>query len=151
MQQASTEIYESVKPVIEALGYELVGIEYVVEAGNNILRIYIDQDNGIAVEDCELVSNQVSATLDVSEPITTEYFLEVSSPGLDRPLFTLQHFMQFKGTMVRIEMLQLHQGRRKFKGLLQGVEDNKVLVELEQQLYYLPFNDIKKARLVPVF
>merc|ERR1711916_184587 len=91
------KLTEMLEPGVEALGFELVGIEFVRAGKHSILRVYIDHENGISVDNCADVSHQVSAILDVEDPIATEYALEVSSPGMDRPLFTIEHFAQVVG------------------------------------------------------
>jgi len=148
------------EPVIEALGYELVCVE-LIQGGGTLLRLYIDSPQGINLEDCERVSHQVSGVMDVEDPISGEYTLEVSSPGLDRPLTKPEHFVQFAGYEVRI---QLHSplevdglgiedgqniGRRKFSGTLLGLEDNQVLLTNDDGEYRLPLLEIEKARLQP--
>ena len=139
---------EMFEPVVGMLGYELVGIEYLQGAGG-LLRVYIDTPAGITIEDCERVSRQISAVLDVEDPIRARYRLEVSSPGLDRPLFTAEHFRRFTGSMVKVRLSVPMQGRRNFTGLLQGLDDGQVLLEVEGQDVTVPFDRIEKARVVP--
>ncbi len=131
------------------LGYELVGIEYFPTGHHYILRVYIDQEAGITLDDCETVSHQVSALLDVEDPIRGQYTLEVSSPGLDRPLFTPEHFSRFSGRRVKLRLASPLNGRRNFKGRLQGLDDGNVLLEVDGAQLSLPLEDIEKARLVP--
>ena len=109
-------------PVVEALGYECWGLEFMSQGRHSLLRIYIDHADGILVEDCEKVSRQISGVLDVEDPISTEYTLEVSSPGMDRPLFTLAQFARHVGELVKIKLRSPYEGRRNFQGLLRGVE-----------------------------
>jgi ribosome maturation factor RimP len=144
----SDQIEQLIEAPIETLGYELVGVEYIKNGGNTILRIYIDSEQGISIEDCERVSHQVSGILEVEEPITSAFSLEVSSPGFDRPLFKERDFIRFAGSEVKITMKLPVQGRRNFKGSLQGVSDGSVLVEVDGEVYDLPLTKLSKARLV---
>ncbi|HXH02985.1 MAG TPA: ribosome maturation factor RimP [Candidatus Competibacteraceae bacterium] len=138
-------------PTIEALGYELVGIEFHPNSVNALLRVYIDKDGGITLDDCQLVSHRVSGLLDVEDPIHGHYTLEVSSPGLDRPLFEPAHFERFAGQTVRVQLILPVQGKRKLKGVLRGMRGQMVVVDVEGQEYELPLEQIERARLVPQF
>lgn len=138
-----------ITPTIEALGYELVGCVYIPQGRHAVLRIFIDSPNGIMLEDCEQVSRQVSALLDVEDPITGAYNLEVSSPGLDRPLFTPAQFMRFKGEKANIRLNIPVANRRHFKGVIQNVSDDSVVLETEEGEMVLAFNNIARANLVP--
>jgi ribosome maturation factor RimP len=138
-----------IEPVVAALGYELVGVEFQAHARSGVLRIYIDKEEGITLEDCQRVSYQVSGLLDVEDPLPGRYSLEVSSPGLDRPLFTPEHFERFAGRRVRIRLRALLDGRRKFTGVLKGLRDGEVLVEEDGQDFSVPLDRIEQARLVP--
>ncbi|WP_278388576.1 ribosome maturation factor RimP [Pseudomonas oryzihabitans] len=138
-------------PVVEALGYVCWGVEYISQGRHSLLRVYIDHPNGILVEDCEVVSRQVSGVLDVEDPITNEYTLEVSSPGMDRPLFTLEQFAAHAGEQVKVKLRSPFEGRRNFQGLLRGVEDQDVVVQVDEHEYLLPIEMIDKANVVPRF
>ncbi|MXS21835.1 ribosome maturation factor RimP [Pseudomonas oryzihabitans] len=138
-------------PVVEALGYVCWGVEYISQGRHSLLRVYIDHPNGILVEDCEAVSRQVSGVLDVEDPITNEYTLEVSSPGMDRPLFTLEQFAAHTGEQVKVKLRSPFEGRRNFQGLLRGVEDQDVVVQVDEHEYLLPIEMIDKANVVPRF
>ncbi len=133
---------------VESLGYELVGVEYIKGGQDTILRIYIDAEQGISIEDCERVSHQVSGILDVEEPITSAYSLEVSSPGFDRPLFKARDFERFAGSAAKVSLKIPVNGRRNFTGVLQGFENDKILIEVDGEEYELPFTRLAKARLV---
>jgi len=135
--------------LVEELGYEFVGLDFGSDPKNAALVIYIDKDSGIAVEDCEQVSREVAALLDVEDPIPGHYNLEVSSPGLDRPLFTPEQYRQFTGEVVRISLFAPAEGRRKFKGKILGIDDDKVKVEQDGSEVVLEMSNIAKARLVP--
>jgi ribosome maturation factor RimP len=149
MRQAPETLQALVQPAIEALGFELVGIEYLPQGGYSLLRIYIDSEAGINIDDCERVSHQVSGLLDVEDVIHGHYNLEVSSPGLDRPLFTEDHFSRFIGQQVKIRLSVPLNGRRKFTGIIRGMSDGNVELEFDSERVYLPFNTIDKANLVP--
>jgi ribosome maturation factor RimP len=142
---------ELLEPTIEDLGYELVWIEMANQDKHKILRIYIDAPGGIQVDDCETVSRQISVLLDVEDPMNTEYFLEVSSPGLDRPLVKPDHFKQFLGDQARIIMHTHVLGRRKFTGQMVEADDNAVVVEMDGESFELPYKNMDSARLEPVF
>jgi ribosome maturation factor RimP len=140
-----------VAPVVEALGYECWGIEFLSQGRHSLLRIYIDHVDGVLVEDCEKVSRQISGVLDVEDPISAEYTLEVSSPGMDRPLFTLQQFAGHVGEQVKIKLRSPFEGRRNFQGLLRGIEDQDVVVQVDDHEFLLPIDLIDKANIIPRF
>lgn len=139
------------QPVVEGLGYEFWGLEFRSQGHQSMLRIFIDAEAGISVDDCEKVSRQVSGVLDVEDPIQSEYTLEVSSPGMDRPLFRLDQFEAFVGHKVQIRLRMAFEGRRKFQGLLKGIEGQDVVVIVDDHEYLLPFDSIERAHIVPVF
>lgn len=134
---------------VEALGYELVGIEFQQEQGGHVLRVYIDNPRGISVDDCAHVSYQVSGVLDVEDPIPEAYRLEISSPGLDRPLFKLADYERFAGERVQLRLTELWQGRRKLTGELRGVMGEEVVIEVDGSELRVPAALIRRARLVP--
>lgn len=138
-------------PVVEGLGFQCWGIEYISQGKHTVLRVYIDKEGGIMVEDCEAVSRQISGVLDVEDPITSEYALEVSSPGMDRPLFTLEQYAAHAGEQVKIKLRTPFEGRRNFQGLLRGVEDQDVVVQVDQNEFLLPIDSIDKANIIPSF
>lgn len=133
------------EPAITAMGYELVGVEYQ----QGLLRVYIDSENGITADDCGKVSHQVSGILEVEDPIREQYVLEVSSPGLDRPLYTAEDFVRFAGSKAKIRTRMPIEGRRNYKGMLNGVDNDHVLIDVEDEEFRLPLNEIEKANLVP--
>ena len=104
MNLAPVKLLDLIQPAVEGLGYEFVGAELVGQGKESILRVYIDTDAGVLVGDCTKVSHQISGVLDVEDPISGQYNLEVSSPGIERPLFTLEHFERFKGKVVKLEL-----------------------------------------------
>lgn len=149
MRQASDTLRQLLRPVVEAMGYELVGVEYDPRGGGALLRIYIDQEAGISVADCEQVSHQVSGVLDVEDPVPGHYTLEVSSPGLDRPLFEAAHFARFAGREARLELVAPLHGRQRLRGRLQGISGDEVMIEVEGERLSVPLAQVRKARLVP--
>ena len=145
----SVKLTNLLQPLVEDLGYEFVGLEHSSNPKNPVLVLYIDQPGGIAVEDCEKISREVAALLDVEDPIPGRYNLEVSSPGLDRPLFTLEQFERFRGEIAQVSLFAPLQGRRKFKGPILGTRDGKVQLDQDGEEVELDMGNIAKARLVP--
>ena len=139
-----------IEPLVVDLGYEFVGIEYSNNPKNSILRIYIDQPEvGVKIEDCETVSREVAALLDVEDPISGNYTLEVSSPGLNRPIFNLGQFERVVGEVVKITVFAPIGQRRKFKGRLLEVAGNEIFVEQDGERVGIEFGNIAKSRLEP--
>lgn len=151
MSQQPAQLRELIEPAVAGLGYELVGVEYRGGSTNGLLRIYIDHVDGITLEDCQAVSHQVSGLLDVEDPIHGHYALEVSSPGLDRPLFRAQDYARFAGRRVKMRMHGLVQGRRNFTGLLLGLEGDNAIVEVDGEEFELPLDQVDQARLIPEY
>ncbi len=145
------QLQELVAPAVTALGFELWGVEYITRGRQVLLRIYIDHPEGIDVDDCAAVSRQVSALLDVEDPIMGEYTLEVSSPGMDRPLFTLDQFARYAGEQVKLKLRSPFEGRRNFSGRLVGVEGDEVVLVVGDEEYLLAIELIDKAQVVPQF
>ncbi|MEJ2257714.1 MAG: ribosome maturation factor RimP [Woeseiaceae bacterium] len=143
------EIAKLLEPVVERLGYELVDVE-VRLGGNGLLRLYIDQPEGVDLEDCENVSRAVSALLDVEDPLPGNYNLEISSPGLDRKLTKVEHFQRFMGETVKVQTRFPIEGRRRFRGTLVSSDDENIVVEVDGESHSLPLKTIDTARLVPV-
>ena len=137
------------EPTIERLGYDLADLELKLGGRDGLVRIYIDKADGIDVEDCEAVSRQVSAILDVEDPLPGQYTLEVSSPGLDRTLTKPAHFERFMGEDVRVKLRFPLDGRRNFKGALKSVDEDNIEVEVDGESHSLPLATIETARLVP--
>jgi ribosome maturation factor RimP len=145
------KLTELLRPAVEETGKSLLGIEYISAGNNSILRLFIDHENGIDVDDCAEVSRQVGALLDVEDPISSEYNLEVSSPGVDRPLFEIAHFQAVVGEIVNIKLSIPLNGRRKFKGPLVAIENNNLIIEVDSIDYELPIGNVDKANLVAKF
>lgn len=138
-------------PVIEGLGFVCWGIEYLSQGNHSVVRVYIDHADGITVDDCEQVSRQVSGVLDVEDPIGNRYTLEVSSPGMDRPLFYRDQYPDFIGSLLSIKLSEPFEGRRKYKGILRAVEGDEICLVVDEYELQLPFETIESARIVPVF
>lgn len=146
------ELIELLEGPVRALGYELVDLDVHV-GRNGLLRVYIDrpgeQEGGVTLADCELVSGQLSAFLDVEDPLPGSYMLEISSPGVDRRLRTPEHFARFVGEEVRVELKRPHDGRRKLRGRVLGVENEDVSIDVDGAEWRVDVEDIATARLVP--
>ncbi|MES2216823.1 MAG: ribosome maturation factor RimP [Pseudomonadota bacterium] len=134
--------------LIEGLGYEFVGCELNQSRQGGLLRIYLDKENGVTIDDCTIVSRQVSAMLDVEDPIQGKYTLEVSSPGLDRPLFEIGHYRKVMGSQIKVRLYAPLDGRRNFVGVLLRVEEDKIVILVDLTEFTLPFSNIEKAKLV---
>ena len=146
---SSQRLNDLLQPLVQQLGYEFVGLEYLNNPKQSVLRIYIDGDDGVGLEDCETVSREVAALLDVEDPIRGHYNLEVSSPGLDRPLFTPEQFERFAGEEARLTLFAPVDGRRKFKGVIDGADASLVRLNVDGETVELEHANIAKARLVP--
>jgi ribosome maturation factor RimP len=138
-----------IEPLLARLGYELIELEYVPARGRGAVRLFIDKPEGIGLDDCERVSHEVSALLDVEDPIPGAYTLEVSSPGDDRVLRTRAHFDRFVGSRVHVELLAPRAGRRRYTGTLRSVADDGVVLEVDRDNVNVPFREIGRARLAP--
>lgn len=151
MSKFDEKLTEMLTPAVEALGFELLGIEFVRAGKHSTLRLFIDSPNGITVDDCADVSHQVSAVLDVEDPINTEYNLEVSSPGMDRPLFKEQHYQAIVGQEAAIRLRVPMGNRRNFKGEILAVENGIIKIQVDGEVFELVFSNIEKGNLVPRF
>ncbi|RLA45441.1 MAG: ribosome maturation factor RimP [Gammaproteobacteria bacterium] len=140
-----------VEPVVEAMGLTLWGVEFFVRGKTSMLRVYIDHEDGVGVGDCERVSRQLSSVFDVEDPIHGEYTLEVSSPGLDRPLFTPAQYRGFIGETINVKLRFPFEGRRSFKGKLEAIEAGDIVLNVDQHEYSFPFESVEKARVIPHF
>ena len=148
MYRQNITLVNLLAPVIQAMGYEMLGIEHIPNGGRSLLRIYIDNEAGIGLEDCSRVSKQVTGVLDVNDPIQGPYDLEVSSPGLNRLLFTLEQFRRFIGSRVRINLREKIAGRRNISGEIIAVDDDHVEVRDAENNFQIPLEVIDKARLI---
>ena len=144
-------MWELFEPVVDGLGYELIEIEHFPNPKHGVLRLYIDKEGGVNVDDCSTVSRQISALIDVEEPINGKFNLEVSSPGSDRPLRRLKDFQRFVGSLVKLKSVMPMDGQRNFKGRLLEATEETVVIETDSEEISLPMSAIDKARIVPEF
>jgi len=164
MRHLENKLTTLVRSVVEPMGYELVGVEYFQRgSGGAVLRVYIDrmdfdhatggqaQKTGVTLDDCSAVSHQLSGVLDVEDPITGHYDLEVSSPGIDRPLFTAEHFLRFRGRRARLKLAAQLDGRRKLEGQIADLKHETLLLRVEGETREIPLAMVESARLVPEF
>jgi ribosome maturation factor RimP len=150
MKKIDPILHERLVTLISSMGYELVGCEMLPQGRQMVFRIFIDKKNGVTIDDCSQVSHQVSAMMDVEDPIQGRYSLEVSSPGIDRPLFEIEHYRKYIGSRIKIRLYSPIDQRRQYKGVLNRVEgeDIYLLVEDSEQEVILPFSAIEKANLI---
>ena len=153
MAKIADKVFSIINPIVIDMGYELLGIEYVPSGKNSVLRLYIDCEKGIRVNDCENVSRQVSSIMDVEDPISGQYNLEVSSPGIERPQFVIAHYQRFLGHDVCLRTYRTVDGRRNFTGCIGSVGETSNTVELVTELgpVTLDIGLIEKANLVAHF
>lgn len=145
------KLSELLSPIVEDLGFRFWGLEYQVRKADALLRIYIDHENGISVDDCAKVSHEVSGILDVEEPITMAYILEVSSPGMDRILFSASQFSEYIGKDVKMKLNQMVDKRRKIKGAIASVDGEQITINSDQEEITIKFDQIMRARINPGF
>ncbi|MDB2621211.1 ribosome maturation factor RimP [Porticoccaceae bacterium] len=152
MAVADSRLRQLLQPVVEALGCELWGVDLQTGAKTKLLRIYIDKDNDlVGIEDCERVSRQASSILDVEDAINGEYILEVSSPGMDRPLYEIGQYERYVGEDISLRLRFPYEGRRNFKGRLTGVDGDEIILVVTDHEYLFPVEGIEKANVVPRF
>lgn len=154
MPRLTDNLTTMLTPAVQAAGFDMVGVEFVRAGKHSILRVYIDHPDGISVDDCADASYQISAVLDLEDPIATEYHLEVSSPGLDRPLFSLSHYVQCIGQLVSIKLSRPIEGnRRNYQGRLSRVEQDsqQIVMEIDGEQQRLPLSLVDKANVIPEF
>lgn len=152
MSSGDHVLKQLLKPVVEALECELWGIEIQMGGKAKLVRVFIDHDEkGVDITDCERVSRQASAILDVEDVIAGEYVLEVSSPGMDRPLYELDHYARYLGEEISLRLRFPYEGRRNFKGRLRAIEGDEIVVVVSENEFLFPVEGIEKANLVPQF
>lgn len=144
MSRIASTLNDQLLSIVNAMGYEFVG----AEMQGRVLQLFIDKENGVGLDDCSRVSRQVSAMLDVENPIQGHYILEVSSPGLDRPLFELTHYKKQLGKRIKVHMQAPINRRRKFVGMLLRVVDNDIHLLVDEEEVVLPFSEIEKANVI---
>ncbi len=148
------KLEEIIKPAVETAGYDFVGIEYHANSVNSLLRVFVDKDGGVNLDGCIAVNEQVSAVMDINDPLTGKYTLEISSPGLDRPLFSLDDFSKFIGSKVKLRLSRPIERRRNFKGYIKAVDLNSSIISLEmddEEKVEISYEQVEVARLIPVF
>ncbi len=148
MKDSESTLQDLLASVVETMGYEFVGCELHSQGRSSVLRVYIDKEAGVTIDDCTLVSRQVSAMLDVENPIQGKYMLELSSPGLNRPLFELAHYQKFIGSRIKVRLNVPIENRRNFEGVLQRVEGNDIILFVDEAEVILSFSNIEKAKLI---
>jgi len=147
MSARDDTLRDLLSPSVEALGFELWGLEHLSQGRHSLLRVYIDAEAGVTVDDCARVSEQVGAVLDVEDPIGGDYVLEVSSPGVDRRLFRLEQYAPYAGEELELRLRRPFEGRRKYRGVLRGVEGEDIVLLVDDHEYLLPFGEVEKAQL----
>ena len=145
---AETSLESLIEPVVEEMNCVLWGIEQISHGRQSTLKVYIDSDNGVDIDDCARVSRQISSLLDVEDLISGSYTLEVSSPGLERRLFKAEHFERFKGATIKLSLRNSFEGRRRFRGLLCGIEDKQVVLRMGEEEVLLPVEGIERANII---
>jgi ribosome maturation factor RimP len=148
-QDLQQKLVAMIEPVLSGLGYELVDLQLALAQGGGRLRLFIDRDAGVTIDDCELASRAVSALLDADDPIPVAYALEVSTPGLDRVLRTPAHFARCAGQRVHVELVAPREGRRRYTGQLLGVVGDGIELEVDRNRVWVKFSDIDRAHVVP--
>lgn len=151
MRRDQTHLWELFEPVISGMGFELIEIEHFPNPKHGVLRLYIDKEDGVDIDDCSAVSKQISALIDVEDPVSGQFNLEISSPGLDRPLRRLKDFKRFAGSVVKLKTAMPLDGQRNFKGRLLEASEQTVVIETDDEEISLPMTAIDKARIVPEY
>ena len=151
MARMEDRLFDMLEPAVAALDFTLWGVEFVRAGKHSTLRVYIDHEDGVSVDNCADVSHQVSAILDVEDPISSEYFLEVSSPGMERPFFKASQYADYLGETAAVELTMAQQGKRKFKGVIAAVDGDYIEFNIDGETLKVAQSSIKKAHLVPQF
>ena len=148
MKKVSTELQKELHSIVNTMGYDFIGCELTNQQGQRLLRIYIDKEYGVSLADCTAVSHQISAMLDVENPVQGYYTLEVSSPGLDRPLFELEQYQKQVGQRVKIRLYTPINNQRQFTGVLLQIEGNTIHLLTDTKEMTLPYSNIEKANII---
>jgi len=151
MRRDQTHLWELFEPVVNGMGFDLIEIEHFPNPKHGVLRLYIDKEGGVNVDDCSTVSRQISALIDVEDPVSGQFNLEISSPGVDRPLRRLVDFQRFAGSLVKLKTVMPLEGQRNFKGRLLEASEETVVIETDDEEISLPMTAIDKARIVPEY
>jgi ribosome maturation factor RimP len=151
MRRELTHLWELFEPVVNGMGYDLIEIEHFPNPKHGVLRLYIDKEDGITIDDCSDVSRQISALIDVEDPVRGQFNLEVSSPGMDRPLRRVKDFQRFTGSKVKLKTIMPFEGQRNFSGRLLEADEESVVIETDTEEITIPMSALEKARVVPEF
>jgi ribosome maturation factor RimP len=151
MRRELTHLWELFEPVVNGMGYDLIEIEHFPNPKHGVLRLYIDKEEGITIDDCSDVSRQISALIDVEDPVRGQFNLEVSSPGMDRPLRRVKDFQRFTGSKVKLKTMMPLDGQRNFSGRLLEADEESLTIETDTEEITLPMSALEKARIVPEF
>jgi len=151
MRRELTHLWELFEPVVNGMGYDLIEIEHFPNPKHGVLRLYIDKEDGITIDDCSDVSRQISALIDVEDPVRGQFNLEVSSPGMDRPLRKVTDFQRFIGSKVKLKTVMPFDGQRNFSGRLLEADEASVVIETDEEEITIPMSALDKARIVPEF
>ncbi len=149
MLNRTTKLHSFVESAVTAVGCELVVCELSMPGKRSLLRVLIDKEGGVTADDCAKASRQIASVLDVEDPITGAYDLEVSSPGLDRPLYTKEHYQRFTGQSIKIRLRMPQENQRQFTGVLSAVVDDKIALETKEGPRLFALSEIEKANCVP--
>lgn len=144
----AARVRDLIRGVVESEGLELVHVEFEGRGASSILRVYIDRPGGVTISDCALVSRRAGVLLDVEDIIPGKYVLEVSSPGIERPLFVPEDYSRFSGREIRLTTIDKIDNRRKFRGIIEDFSNEVLSLDCEGKTFTIPFNNIKKANLV---
>ena len=149
IKNIESKTYELIEDYLESLGYEVVFVEFLTEQKGRVLRIYIDKENGVNIDDCVKVNDLISPILDVENFIKSSYNLEITSPGLNRPLRKKEHFCKVIGEKIKVILKEpIEENRKNFKGILIKVNDTSIILSLDNKEFDIPFKNIKKANLI---
>jgi ribosome maturation factor RimP len=151
MVELARQVESLIREFVEGQGFELVHVEYLRTGASSLLRVYVDKPGGVTVDDCAWVSRQIGVILDVEDLISDEYLLEVSSPGVERPLFREEDFERCTGEKIRLKTVRQIENRRNFKGRLLELVDGVLKLDCQGQVFAIPLKDVKKANLVYQF
>ena len=142
------DLHKIIEPAVKAVGYELWGIEFFPQGRYSLLRVYIELEGGIGIEDCAKTSRQISAVLDVEDPISEEYTLEVSSPGIERPLFLPTHYQRYIGQKAKVDVYEKLANKRKITGVIKFADDENVGIDSDDEVLTIPFSNLMKGHLL---
>jgi ribosome maturation factor RimP len=151
MAFAKSELEKIIKPTVVDMGFEFWGLDYSNKSGSAFLRVFIESEKGINVEDCAEVSRRLSVLLDVENPIKGVYDLEISSPGMSRRFYSLDQYQRFIGAFIKVKLYLNFNGRKNFKGILVGVQNEELVIRDGDDEFFIPFESIDKGSMVPQF